>query len=216
MADRTLLENLTSLPGIGGMVGLAGGILNAAFGGNEQKRIEDEITTEARKKLNAAQQAILASNPVADAKAADMQLAQQQGAAVQNALNASASQNANQGMGGDIGFGAAAINNSTAAIGASAGFAGARAQNWQHSTEMQQQRARDLNQNAADYGAQAAQVNLVNRQKQNFGSQLGNSLLGGIAGAGTGVGVISQLEQVINKQKNTIKYDPKTGLPISE
>lgn len=199
-------DALSLIPGIGGAVGLVGGILNGVFGGEESKRVEDPITTEALKRLTSARDTITNVDPEANRRMTDQTLATQQGAAVQNALNSSQSQLANQGVGGDIAApGISAVANSTAAIGAAGQFAGARSQNNMHAIEMEQQRARDLNQNAADYGAQAAQVNLLHQQKQNFGSTLGNALLGGIAGAGSGAGILGQLGQVVTKQNSKVK-----------
>ena len=204
---------LSLIPGIGGAVGLLGGVLNGVFGGEESKRLEDPITTEALKRLTSARDSITNIDPEANRRMTDQTLATQQGAAVQNALNASQSQLANQGVGGDIvAPNVGAIANSTAAVGAAGQFAGARSQNNMHAIEMEQQRAQQLNQNAADYGAQAAQVNLLHQQKQNFGSTLGNALLGGIAGAGSGGGILGQLGQVVTKDKTKIKVgDSTTG-----
>lgn len=208
---------LSLIPGIGGAVGLLGGVLNGVFGGEESKRLEDPITTEALKRLTSARDSITNIDPEANRRMTDQTLATQQGAAVQNALNTSQSQLANQGVGGDIvAPNIGAIANSTAAVGAAGQFAGARSQNNMHAIEMEQQRAQQLNQNAADYGAQAAQVNLLHQQKQNFGSTLGNALLGGIAGAGSGAGILGQLGKVVTDDKVTIgssEIDPLTGKP---
>lgn len=199
---------LDLLPGIGGAVGLVGGVLGGLFGGDEFNRREDRITTETLERLTSARDSITNINAEANRRMNDQGLATQQGAAVQNALNASQSQLANQGVGGDIAApNIGAIANSTAAVGAAGQFAGARTQNNMHAIEMEQQRAQQLNQNAADYGAQAAQVNLLHEQKQNFGSTLGNSLLGGLAGAGTGVGILGQIGVAATNKKNKVSLE---------
>lgn len=190
---------------LGGGVGAVGGLLGGLFGGSEMKRYQDPITDEALKRLTSARDHIQGLDPEANRRMTDQGLAAQQGAAVQNALNASQSGLANQGVGGDIvAPNASAIANSTAAIGAAGQFAGARSQNNMHAIEMEQEKNRQLNQNAADYGAQAAQVNLINEQKQNFGSKLGNSLLGGLAGFGTGVGILGEVVNAFTSPKTKI------------
>lgn len=203
-ADIT--STLGTLSGIGGAAGLVGGVLSSVFGGSDLERREDQITTEGLERLTSARDTITNIDPEANRRMTDQGLATQQGAAVQNALNASQSQLSNQGVGGDIAApGISAVANSTAAIGAAGQFAGARASNNMHAIEMEQQRAQQLNQNAADYAAQAAQVNLINKQRSNFGSSLGNAILGGIAGTGSGSGILGQVGQTIKDDSVVIK-----------
>jgi hypothetical protein len=169
-------------------------LLNGAFGGSTRERIEDPITTEALKRLTSARDSITNIDPEANRRMTDQSLAAQQGAAVQNAIGASTSNLANQGMGGDIGAGyAGAVANSTAAVGAAGQFAGARTQNNMHALDAELQRGDALNRNATDYGAQAQNVNLVETQKKNFGS----TILSGIAGMGTGTGILSQVDKLV-------------------
>lgn len=214
MADTAIsgFEKVFQLiPGIGAGAGLIGGLLNGAFGGKSMDRMEDPITTEALKRLTSARDSITNIDPEANRRMTDESLSQQQGAAVQNAIGASTSNLANQGMGGDIGAGyAGAVANSTAAVGAAGQFAGARTQNNMHALDAELQRGDALNRNATDYGAQAQNVNLIENQKKNFGS----TILSGIAGMGSGTGVLSQVDKLVRETQGSTTATKSAGSSV--
>ncbi len=189
---------LSLFTGIGAGAGLVGGLLDGIFGGSKRERVEDPITTEALKRLTSARDSITNVDPEANRRMTDQSLSQQQEAAVDNALDASTANLANNGVGGDIGAPmAGAIANSTAAIGAAGQFAGARTQNNMHALDAELERSKQLTQNASIYGDQASQVNLLETRNKNAGS----TLLNGIAGMGSGAGVFNQIGTVGTKDK---------------
>lgn len=199
-----LAGGLGTLSGIGGLVGAAGGILGSLFGGNEMERKEDPYTTEGARMLRA----IGDDDPEARRRQRDMSLATQQGAAVDNALNASAAQNANSGNGGDVVAGnIGAIRNSTAAVSAAGQFANARVQSDSQASTEQHDIINQKREIATALADRAKDINLINKQKSNFGSQLGNSLLGGLAGLGTGIGIAGESENAATKKKTTVKLN---------
>lgn len=197
-----LVGGLGTLSGIGGLIGAAGGVLGSLFGGNEMERKEDTYTTEGANMLRNIED----DDPEKRRIQRDASLATQQGAAVQNALNASGSQLANQGVGGDIAApNIGAIANSTAAVSAAGQFANARVQSDSQASTEQHDIINQKREIATALADRAKDINLINKQKSNFGSQLGNSLLGGLAGLGTGIGIGGESENAATKKKTEIK-----------
>lgn len=202
-----LVGGLGTLSGIGGLIGAAGGVLGSLFGGNEMERKEDPYTTEGANMLRNIED----DDPEKRRRQRDASLATQQGAAVQNALNASGSQLANQGVGGNIAApNVGAIANSTAAVSAAGQFANARVQSDSQASTEQHDVINQKREIATALADRAKDINLINKQKSNFGSQLGNSLLGGLAGLGSGIGIAGESENAATKKKIGIKLTGTT------
>lgn len=197
--EETIGKGLLLVPGIGAAAGFVGGLLNNVFGGTSRDRLEDPITTRALKLHEASRQKLLGIDPEANRRMTDQSLSMQQGAAVQNALNASQSNLANQGVGGDIAAPmTSAIANSTAAVGAAGQFAGARADNNQRALSADLEKSRQLEQNAVNYGNEAEQVNLIESQNKNAGG----ALLSGLQAAGGIGGIFGQLDKIIRPEQS--------------
>lgn len=180
------------MAGLGAVSPLMEMLMPGDKGGME--RMEDPITTQALQQMRGNRERMLNQNPEAMRRATEMQLNNQQQAAIQSALGAATSQMANQGMGGDISAPmASAISNSQAAIGAAGQFAGAYQQNNAMAMQARQQQDAQLQQLANEYGNQAQHVNLI--QRQGTGG-VGNQLLKGLYGAATMTGLGGSMAEI--------------------
>ena len=180
------------MAGLGAVSPLMEMLMPGDKGGME--RMEDPITTQALQQMRGNRERMLNQNPEAMRRATEMQLNNQQQAAVQSALGAASAQMANQGVGGSISAPmASAISNSQAAIGAAGQFANAYQQNNAMAMQARQQQDAQLQQLANEYGNQAQHVNLI--QRQGTGG-VGNQLLKGLYGAATMTGLGGSMAEI--------------------
>lgn len=199
------------LPLIMAGLGAASPLLEMLMPGDKggMERMEDPITTQALQQMRGNRERMLNQNPEAMRRATEMQLNNQQQAAIQSALGAATSQMANQGMGGDISAPmASAISNSQAAIGAAGQFANAYQQNNAMAMQARQQQDAQLQQLANEYGNQAQHVNLI--QRQGTGG-VGNAFLKGLYGAATMTGLGGSMEEIFKGKSASATAE--TGVP---
>lgn len=180
------------MAGLGAVSPLMEMLMPGDKGGME--RMEDPITTQALQQMRGNRERMLNQNPEAMRRATEMQLNNQQQAAIQSALGAATSQMSNQGIGGDVAAPmASAVANSQAAVGAAGQFAGAYQQNNAMAMQARQQQDAQLQQLANEYGNQAQHVNLI--QRQGTGG-VGNQLLKGLYGAATMTGLGGSMAEI--------------------